>query len=442
MALLVVKEHVARFILATLLTSACISGTHAQVDSSKVDTYQGVIQSHGKGIDYASIYVEGSNQGTISNAEGFFTLKLPAETDASKFLIVSCISYETRRIKLSELNRAFNIIELTEASTELPEVVISLSNDSAMIYLTQAIDHIKDNYPRKRHILESFYRELSVRDTIFTRLIEAAIVIDEPAYRGNHVKEDNLTVDDNRIKVIEMRKSDDNREYDLLGWTFTKIFGEKNDMYAVLDDNYIRFIGKKNDHFLSKDFLNEYLVSVVDRTSFEGNPVIVLNLTSKDHSSFFLRDINIYVSKTDFGILKFENNLLVNPSKKELTKFGIDQKYFYQSTATYRKIDGSYYPQYILTRKYASNTNPLKEDMLQYTILELFVTATHINDDYEKIKARHTVSRNKDVNNIEARYNPEFWENYNTVQLNPISKKAKRDLQSKITLEEQYKKQK
>jgi hypothetical protein len=155
---------------------------------------------------------------------------------------------------------------------------------------------------------------------------------------------------------------------------------------------------------------------------------------------FFDREVKIYVNRSDYGILKFENNLLI-PDRKEMLKYAIDQKYIYQSVIMYKKAEGVYFPYYIRTRKYASNTNPLINSSLQYSDIE-FLTTRFIYKDYERIKVKYVIKKDQDINNIETDYNESFWKSYNTVVLNPVSSKAKRDLEKKQSLESQYKQNK
>ncbi|MEK6782960.1 MAG: carboxypeptidase-like regulatory domain-containing protein [Bacteroidota bacterium] len=389
-------------------------------------------------VPYAHIYIEGTNYGTVSNINGEFLLKVPIHLGDQVKVIISCIGFESAIFRVNELIKKKRIISLVQATYLIPELVVVSKLDSATIILKKAIAAIKDNYPKKRHQIEAFYRELSIKDTAYTRLIEASILVDEPNYKGLKVNKEDLSIEGNRVKVLQLRKSEDNRAYDLLGWAFTKALGERNDIYAILDDNYVRFIGRNTDHFLSQKFLKEYDIDIVGKTTFEGNPVVILSL-SLINESFFLREVKIYINMDDFAILKFENNLLINPKSTEMLKYAIDQKYFYQSVVSYKKIHEAYVPFHIKTRKYASNTNPLANGVVQYSDLEFLLIDLFL-EDFDRLRSKGSSNRGSDINNESMEYNKGFWDSYNSVILNPISTKAKMHLEKKKPLDSQFKK--
>ncbi len=432
-------DRIVKIILTIFLVVLCYDLSAQDAIMHETISVKGSVHSDGIPVAYANVYVEDTAYGTVTNEDGDFLLRIPTgQKPKDALVVISSIGFESKKMRLDELIGQERVITIAPATYQLDEVVVQAKKDSAIIILEKAITGIKTNYPRKRHLIEAFYRELSVKDTVYTRLIEAAILVDEPGYKGNTVDSDNLSVEGNRVKIIGIRKSEDNREYDLLGWAFTKAFGEKNDIYGILDDNYVRFIGKKNNHFMSKKFLLEYDVEIIDETSFESKPVVVLRLISKNQDLFFMREILMYIDKADFGILKFEHNLIISPERKEMMQYAIDNKYFYKSIVTYRKTEGVYIPYYIHTKKYASNTNPLKGSTLQYSSIEFLLTNFSYGD-YDRIKAKDTMKKGVDVNKSEFEYNEGFWKNYSTVLLNPLSQKARKDLEKKRALDSQFK---
>lgn len=61
-------------------------------------------------------------------------------------------------------------------------------------------------------------------------------------------------------------------------------------------------------------------------------------------------------------------------------------------------------------------------------------------DEMDKIKPRETIDRDENISKTKAKYNEEFWRNYNILLASPIEAKVIRDLTFKESLEEQYKK--
>src|SRR5690606_13653244 len=127
------------------------------------------------------------------------------------------------------LNQSLEI-KLEPTAITLKEVVVSSTDfDSAKYILNTAIKFSKFNYPHKTHILEGFFREISFVDTLYNRLIESAIRVQEVGYQKNTFDETNLEFTRNKIEVIELRKSDDFRSKD----NSTKMFGDNNELYRT-----------------------------------------------------------------------------------------------------------------------------------------------------------------------------------------------------------------
>ncbi|HEY0652812.1 MAG TPA: carboxypeptidase-like regulatory domain-containing protein [Chryseosolibacter sp.] len=430
---------IARLCLAILILLAV--NVYAQDTGQRYRKAGTVLSSEGP-VPYVNVFPDSGAWGTVTNIEGDFVITIPAKFfQPETVLNFTSIGYDTKRIMIKDLADSVSIVNLVPSNQQLPEVVIEGKNDSASIVLQRAIENIPKNYPKKRHMIEAFYRELSIKDSIYSRLTEAAILVEEPGYRGNKVSSDDLSVERNKVRILEIRTSVDNRDSNLVGWAFTKLLGEKNDIYEILNDNYVRFIDKKNDHFLSRGFLPEYDVTIAGVTTFDGAPVSIINLSSKNKRIFFIRDVNIYISGNDYAILRIENDLIVNPERKEILKFAIDSTYFYQSIISYKKMEGQYVPCYIRTRKYASNINPLSNNSLQHMEVEFLLT-NYFEKDFEKIRSRYVSKRDEEILKDDRPYNEEFWKNYSTVVINPISNKAKKNLEKNKTLDEQFKSRK
>lgn len=392
-------------------------------------------------IESAYIYIRDTPVGVASSSLGQFELNIPdALIDST--ITISCLGYKTQFYPVNVLKVLQSPILLAESVSILGDFVVTEHSDSGRIVLKKAIANIEKNYPRKKHLLEGFYRELSIKDTTYTRLIEASILIQEPSYSRVSFDKRNLDIQKSRVQIQEMRKSEDFRTYDMMGKAMKLLLGSRNDMYEILEDNYIRFLGTKSEHFLSDKFLTDYKIYISGRTELDGEPVYVVKLKSTQ-DLFFIREVIFYIDVNDYAFLKIEYSMLINGSNEKLKKSSIVGKYLYHSEVYYRKIEHAYVPFLIRTQKYANNTNPLvKSDggtALQYT--DLTFSLTDFSDkDFSKIKRKEMESKSTDINEIEWIYNKTFWENYNVIKLHPVNAKAKTDLERKAALESQFQK--
>ncbi len=392
-------------------------------------------------IEYVNIYLAGTPFGTVTNNQGDFLLLVPVEIPTPQ-ISFSAIGYKTEKIQLTSGSVFPMEILLTPSIYELDEITISASKfDSASLILNTAIEFIKFNYPRKPHLMEGFFRELSLKDTIYTRLIEAAVRVQEVAYGKNTYDNSSLEMTKNRVKVIELRKSDDFRSKDLLSRALNLLFGDRNELYMILNNNYVRVLGKKSNHILSEKNLPHLNIDYTGRTEWENKIVYIISVTNSNAKSFQWNEINFFINKSDFAIVRIDSRSFVNPARKDIkSSWLIDGKYFSTSEINYRKIGEKYFPVFIHARHAASDASSVVEEngktLKQYVDLKFLLTNVY-EDDYSKIKWRDADKRDKDLYESSTPYNEQFWNNYNTVKLNPLKRDAK-ELEKKRSLQEQY----
>lgn len=423
-----------------------ISSINAQIEiAPEIFTITGTVKSNtdSLGIPYAHVYLLGKVTGTVTNSEGQFELKVPKELSSVE-ICFSSLGFSSKSLIIDNRMDWKHDIYLDETTYQLDEVVVKANVfDSASYILNTAIRFIKFNYPSKSHLLEGFFRELSLKDTTYTRLIEAAVRVQEVGYGKKYYKDDSGI--SSRVKVIELRKSDDFREYDLLSRVSVLMFGERNELYMILSKNYVRMLDQKMEHQI---FSHEHL-SQLDKTyegidSWNGERAYVISLTTHSDSKFFRHEkIRLFINKSDFAIVRIEHLGIPNPMRNEIKKqWLIEGEYFNKMEATYRKINGKYIPVFIHSIHSAYDVRLISElsekTQLQYNDV-LFLLTNIYEDEYSKIRWRQAEVQDKDLYKNDAPYHEAFWKTYNTVKLNPLKRNTK-DLEKEMPLNEQYKK--
>jgi hypothetical protein len=126
-----------------------------------------------EGIPYATIGILNYPIGTSSNAAGFFTLKVPSQIAAGKFSIkISSIGYENIVLENPE---GFQELSMKQSITMLKEIVVFDSNLTPQKIVKKAFSNIKKNYNTKPFVYKNFYRHYCKDDSVYGRLIEAAV---------------------------------------------------------------------------------------------------------------------------------------------------------------------------------------------------------------------------------------------------------------------------
>jgi hypothetical protein len=122
-----------------------------------------IVNTKNEPIPYATIRIENTNKGTISNDIGVFTMVVTTE-NKDKRLVISSLGYKTKKITLTN---DIETIILTEDITQLSEVLIT-SNDKETDYarelIEKAIKAIPNNYPTTSEQHTGFLRETTTRE--------------------------------------------------------------------------------------------------------------------------------------------------------------------------------------------------------------------------------------------------------------------------------------
>ena len=105
-----------------LVTITRRTQTAAPAPANKPHTVSGTVISSADNLPIvgANIYVEGTTVGTTTDANGNYTLTLPAST---KQVVISFLGYDTKKIPVRDA-QLFKLITLTDASNKLEDVVV------------------------------------------------------------------------------------------------------------------------------------------------------------------------------------------------------------------------------------------------------------------------------------------------------------------------------
>ena len=420
-----------KLFLGTPLTLLVIVLTHGSLFSQadSLILISGVVRdSESKNpIEYAHLYIPNTSIGTITNSEGIFFIKLPSNFIGNE-LLISSIGFNSHSIKISHKLQPKEDILLIPATYQLKEVTVSAKKyDSSAQILKLAIQNIENNYTKKPHLLEGFFRESTIQDTVYTRIIEAAIRIQEVGYQKNTIEEGSMEMIKNRVKVIEIRKTNDLRKKDFLSKAFTWAFGERNELYALLLNNYVRILGKKSSsHFLAAQSIAKLDIELTKTTEWEGEVVYQISVKDVNPKMFQWTEFTFFIKKEDYAILSIDFKAQVNPpaSVDQQNRF-IEGKYFSTSHIEYRKMHDKYFPVFIDAKHFPSGastyTDNTAKSALQFVHTQFLLTNLY-TDNFSKIKWKDAEKRDKDLYESKREYNEYFWNSYNVIKLDKLVK--------------------
>lgn len=110
-------------------------------EQSKPTTISGTIISAANYAPMAgvTVFVEGTSVGVVSDAEGNYTIKVPAGTKEITFAMVG---YDTKKIQLANIQR-FKLVEMTELSNKIDDIVVvgfGTQKKESLVGAVQAVD--------------------------------------------------------------------------------------------------------------------------------------------------------------------------------------------------------------------------------------------------------------------------------------------------------------
>ncbi|KAA6312337.1 hypothetical protein EZS27_036712, partial [termite gut metagenome] len=146
-------------------------------------------------LDYVTVSVTGTSVGTVTNAEGVFTIKVNKDLKA-KTLEFSHVGYYTQKFSIQASDVQEAAIILTPLISTLQEVVVQ--GVSAHDLVKAAIGKIATNNSLNPNLLTGFYRETIKKRRNYINISEAIINIYKTSY------EENITRD--RIQVYKGRQ--------------------------------------------------------------------------------------------------------------------------------------------------------------------------------------------------------------------------------------------
>lgn len=174
-----------RFVTIVLLYILAANVLFAQEsDGAAFITINGTVRdsSSKKGLENVSITVPGSNIGTVSNADGTFSLKIPAEYSGGK-IKAEQLGYFSNTLSIADMRRADGpaTIMLSSSAKMLREVVVRGGKPEEIV--GEALKKIPDNYPSDKNLFTAFYRETVQKGKRYIGVSEAVIDVFKTPYK-------------------------------------------------------------------------------------------------------------------------------------------------------------------------------------------------------------------------------------------------------------------
>jgi len=157
-----------------------------------------------KRMDNVSVSVPGSTIGTITNDEGFFTLKIPARFSAA-VIKAEQTGYHSRSMSIGKIKDRNNLILwLRPAPKMLKEVVVRWGKPDEIV--EEALKRIPDNYYSGKSMFSAFYRETIKKGKRYIGVSEAITDVYKTSYSSRSIYGERVQIRKGRTLISQDKK--------------------------------------------------------------------------------------------------------------------------------------------------------------------------------------------------------------------------------------------
>ena len=365
--------------------------------------------SNNESLFLTSISLSGTSISNVTNSDGVFSLKIPADTRGDERITVSHLGFMRRTLRVSEFEGS-----TAERPLEIVLAPMSLQLDPAMVramdgysIFRSAWYKVRDNYPAERVGMTAFYREMIKKgNTKYLVLNEAVIDIDKAPYTG---------FQSDRVGIYKGRGS---LNYDSTDTLFVKLQGGISTALAI-DMVKNPFAGVSLDE--AEKLLDFTLTGTAvydDRTFYK------IEFTPRSSNEDILYKGTVYIETESLAIGRVEFSLDIRDRAEEAAKIFILKRSagmrFYMNRAdyviSYRCIDGKWYYDYC---RADLNFTARKQRSLfrnSFSVTEEMAVTDHREGGIAIASADRVKFSDVLSEQVSAFTDDNFWEDYNIIE--------------------------
>lgn len=471
-----VIKYIKNYLVIAILLFGCAATAQTEVKNKIVDF---LMQTP---IESASIYLQNTTIGTVSNADGRFALVVPQEF-VKDTLIISSIGYKSYKIPVDEFDNNFDVF-LEEDVASLDEIILIAETrpKSGNEIVLKAIEKLTINLPDSAYIQKGFLRHKERNKVEFKWLIESAITVYDSGFAANssdylkinvdqvrksydlrdvdsifnYVAYSNQNAKRSRLKVKDVRRSQlsTSQLEKAIKWNDTRVNGLQNIFQGKL--NLLRNSSATKALF-GKDVLEKHNFNL--DTILVDNDRKIYKIKISESTQFVDLETKgifnagyeakgwLYVYYDNYAIKKIEYELVAaSPVQKVRSRRLFDTQVNHKLIMTYMEYQDKMYPNYIYyeTPKLVNvglKTNQKvsdeekerynKEERFYYTVQEILFSEIILDKDVIKMK----LDGKWDMDIFSPRpYDKTFWKNYNVLLESEEDEKMIQDLSQRASL--------
>lgn len=379
--------------------------TEMHADGSEQIIVSGVVRDKQskKKLEYVNISIPGSNVGTVTNADGAFSLKIPASVH-SPAIEVSHVGYLNSQIALEGAGRTEQTVWMTPYVNLLNEVTVRGQNPLALVQ--EAMRKVPMNYSANNNLLTGFYREIAQKGRRYITISEAIVNVYKTSYKESLARD--------RVQVDKGRRLLSSKASDTLA---VKLLGGPT-MFVYLD------VVKNSDFLLDINSLTDYRFSMDEPTSIDNRAQYVIRFEPRVVQPYPLFYGKLYIDRERLSFTRAEFSLSMDDKNKatqailKKKPFGLRFKPLEVSfLVTYKERNGVTYLNYVRNNIRFKCDWKRKLFSTTYTVLAEMVVTDKQDTGVEPIPLKASFRLNQVFSDrVDDFSNENFWQGYNIIE--------------------------
>lgn len=369
-------------------------------------TVSGVVKDkqNRKTLEYVNVSISGSSVGTVTNADGEFSLKIEDAGEVPA-LEISHIGYRNNKIHLDKAHLSDLKIYLTPHANMLNEIVVYANNPRFIV--EEALRKVPANYSDKNNLLTGFYRETVQKGRRYINISEALIDVFKTSYNDRTVNRD-------RTEVLKGRRLLSQKLSDTLG---VKLAGGPT-LSIYLD------VVKNEDALLDAETLHYYELFMEEPVQIDNRLQFVIGFRPRVVLPYALYYGKLYIDREKLSFTRAEFNLSMDNKAKAvqaiLAKKPYGLRFKPQEVSflvTYKEVNGKTYLNYIRNNIRFKCDWKRKLFSTGYTVLSEMVVTDRDEKNAAPIPNRRAFSQNEAFyDRVDEYWNEDFWGSYNIIE--------------------------
>jgi hypothetical protein len=394
-------------LLLTLIMLAATLPLNAQeaTDDTEYITVSGTVRDEKskRRLEYANISVAGSNIGTVTNADGFFAIKIRKSVPAHT-VEISHIGYLNETIQLKGDDVFNHQVMMTPNANLLEEVIVRAREPRYIV--EEAINRIARNYSPQTNLLTGFYREAAQKGRRYINISEAVIDVYKTPYDQN--------ADRDRVQIFKGRSLLSQKRSDTL---IVKLLGGPN--LSIYVD-----IVKNPEVLLDREALSNYSFRMEESVMIDSRAQYVISFQPQTILPYALYYGKLFIDKERLSFTRAEFNLNMDDRNKateailKKKPYGLIFRPLEVSfLVTYKEREGLAYLSYIRNEVRFRCDWKRRLFATNYGIVSEMVVTDSREDKVEGIPYRLAFKPNQSLSDKVSDFMDEdFWGAYNIIE--------------------------